>query len=99
LFIYKLRNRHSDGLLVSFSLSINANFEWNLHYLGHPVNIGENSFFADSPERLYTSALIENILKQLDSSKICAGNPDQKFQVLSDNRQGIFNDHAGIVFF
>ena len=69
------------------------------HYLGHPVNIGVCSLFVDSPERLHTSALIENILRKLDNSKICAGNPDQKFQVLSDNRQGVFKDHAGCFLF
>ena len=65
---------------------------WNLHYLGHPVKIGQHSFFVDSSDRLYTSALIENILQKLDNFQICAG---EKFQVLSDNRQGIFNDHEG----
>jgi len=36
LFLYKTNLSESLAMVISFSITINANFEWNLHYLGHP---------------------------------------------------------------
>ena len=95
LFLYKTTLNKSLGMVISFSISINANFEWNLHYLGHPIKISECSMLANFPRELLTLTLIKTLTSELDGSKICPGNPDQKFQVLSKKRQGIFKDHAG----
>ena len=35
---------------------------------------------------------VEEILKKVDSSKACIGNPDKKFAVLAASRNGVFTN-------
>jgi len=64
-----------------------------LHYLGESTD--KSSLFASSPHVLTTVSHVEEILKKVDSSKTCIGNPKKKFAVLTVSRYGVFTDAAG----
>ena len=78
---------------VVFSLKIGSNFSWMLHYLGESA--GKSSLFASSPRVLTTVSHVEEIVKKVDSSKACVGNPDEKFAVLAASRNEVFTDATG----
>ena len=78
---------------VLFSLKIGDNFSWMPHYLGESV--GKSSLFASSPHALTTVSHVEELLKKVDSSKACIGNPDEKFAVLAASRNGVFTNATG----
>ena len=80
---------------VVFSLKIGSNFSWMLHYLGESTD--KSSLFASSPHVLTTVSHVEEILKKVDSSKACIGNPDKKFAVLAASRNGMFTDATGSI--
>ena len=90
----KLGTQSSNtSMNVLFSLKIGNNFSWMLYYLGESTD--KSSLFASSPHVLTTVSQVEEILKKVDSSKTCIGNPDEKFAVLAASRNGVFTDATG----
>ena len=92
LLFYKLSSTCAPctGVAISFSLIICSNFDWHLHYAGEAINTKECPLFTDSPSKLCSITHKEKIVKILDHSKVCIGNPDKKFHALSERRQGVW---------
>ena len=42
---------------------------------------------------------VGHVLHALEASNVCEGNPDEKFNLLSASRKGIFRDQTGQIFF
>ena len=54
-------------------------------------------FLVNGPDLLDSSAKVFSLLKALLVHRLCPGNCDSKFDVLSQSRKGIFKDIKGIL--
>ena len=83
---------------ISFTLQINSSFQWSLTVSGHLVQPDRCSLLADAPTTLQSVTNVDHLLAILDSSKICEGNADPKFQPLINRHKGILRDPSGTTY-
>ena len=81
---------------VSHSLYIQDDFHWRFVCYGRLVLPVTCPLLASVPSTLKLVTDLEQVLALLDGSKICEGNADEKFQVLSKARKGRFMDATGV---
>lgn len=81
---------HEQTVIATYSLTILDTFGWFVSVFGHkvpaPVTFGD---------KLFTTSSVLEVISYLDSCVLCTGNTDEKFQSLSESRNGIFMDSSG----
>ena len=96
LILYKMGTSQSNStMMIVFNLKITYNFSWSLHYFGEAIDTSKCTLFKDIPLILNDAAMIKSVLDKINSSKVCVGNPDTKFDALVKLRQGFFKDQSG----
>ena len=89
-------SHESDVPQVSFCVTINEDFTWELSF--EQITIPSQSLFMFKRKLTSVSAIL-GILEFLDNnapSKICSGNDDEKFKSLPQYVKGIFPGKNGI---
>ena len=81
------------NVTIGFTLRVEPDFRWKLFLSSEEVH--SCPFLASVPGHLNTVSQIVSLLTALDSAKICEGNPDAKFHVLSGWIKGVFMDPSG----
>ena len=94
LNLYKLGTSPSTTVVL-FNLIVTYDFNWNLYYLGKSIGISRCSFLNDSPALLNNTSSVIRVLEKIDNCRVCTGNPDEKFDVLVNSREGNFKDQSG----
>lgn len=92
LILYRVGPSKSTEMAVTvvFSLTITCNFNWSLYYLGECIDVSRCSLFNGSPALLNNIVSLKSILDKIENCKVCVGNPDEKFDLLVELRQGNF---------
>ena len=70
------------------AISIMLNGIWTVHVSEMPIEI-------PNQEKISTVTILLKLLKKVDSSSLCIGNPDTKFFSVRDRRNGKFLDQSG----
>ena len=83
------------SMVVVFNLIVTCDFNWSLYYIGESIDISKCPLFNDSPAQLNNTLSIRRVLDKVDNCKVCIGNPDEKFDLLVNARQGNFKDQSG----
>lgn len=68
---------------------------WHLKVGEPPLDLMCCSLLDGLPTNLSGVDAVMNMVGMLDSSKVCLGNDDKKFETISDSHQGIFKDKSG----
>lgn len=77
-------------------LKILPDHSWNLHVGQKQVLVHQLQMFEGLPCQLHTVVDVIRIVTLLsDGSKICVGNPDDKFKDLVSHYKGNFMDYHG----
>lgn len=78
--------QHQQPVSVTFSLTINSLFRWDLWFTHHNVTEVRDGVLADSPPSLRTVDHVLHLLSMLDAVKICTGNPEEQFLEAASDR-------------
>ena len=78
---------------IGFTLRIELGFCWKLFLCSEEVH--SSCLRECTPDTLNTVSRIASLLRRLSQLKICEGNADDKFQVLSTQHKGVFMDPSG----
>ena len=98
LVYYKLHLVRSDAAPeIEFSLQIESDFSWKLHYCGLEVLTENCSLLANLPPLLSCASLVEKFFTLLSSSRPCVGNSDERFLALLSHRDGGFRDCTSMI--
>ena len=96
LVMVKLATSSLPSVSTPFSVAIRETFTWTLTVADHPLERGDSEALAGIPPVIDSPYGVVNLLKTLDASKICTGNPDDKFVELIDARKGVIKDVSGM---
>ena len=91
--------RHDDPASpaqVTFSLSIQTDFSWVLHYCGNKVDTKACSILASASPSLDSVSRVLTVVEAVKDSKVCIGNPDENFLPLLMSRENGFMDSTGM---
>ena len=77
---------------VQYSLLIQRNFTWKVYVYGQEVPPSICRLTTDIATTMSMAATVSTVLRRLDSSYVCIGNGDAKFQELQHSRKGRFLD-------
>ena len=91
--------RHDDSASpaqVTFSLSIQTDFSWVLHYCGNEVDTKACSILASASPCLDSVSRVLTVVEAVKDSKVCIGNPDENFLPLLMSRENGFMDSTGM---
>ncbi len=87
LTLCKLRQQQvADPVSVIFTLAIGESFQWNLMFVHHNIDGLRDRVLAGTPPSLRTVHHVLQLLSRLDSSKICVGNPEERFLEVASHR-------------
>ena len=79
-----------ETIMASSTLTILEDFCWFVSVCGHKL-----PGVAEFPEKITTVAGVIEVITHLDACVICAGNPDDKYECLLEDRKGVFMDSSG----
>ena len=68
---------------------------WDLRVCGYVLDPKNCTLLRNFSCHLSNVSSILDIVSTLNSSKICVGNGDEKFESLADVRKGVFKNRAG----
>ena len=70
---------------------------WSLKVNDMTIQVPNDSgsLFSQEEKQIVSTAMLVNILKKLNQTGLCTGNPDEKFKVARDRRKGKFMDMSG----
>ena len=91
--------RHNDPASpaqVIFSLSIQADFSWVLHFCGKEVDTKACSVLANASPCLDSVSRVLAVVEAVKDNKVCIGNPDENFLPLLMSRENGFMDSTGM---
>lgn len=78
--IAKLECHESMGpVLAKFTVCIDEVFAWNVHYLHHDISTTVKRVFTDISKALQCINAALSLLCNLDLTKICIGNPEERY--------------------
>ena len=81
---------------MAYSLKIDANFSWTLHYREFELTSERCPVLAGLPAILNSVSRVQDIFTILSKSTTCVGNSDQRFLDLASQRGGHFNNSQGM---
>ena len=95
--IYKLNVQSPlKSAAVSHMLTISDDFSWTINVANNEVNISQSQLLHRiSSSNLQTAQATLVVLRLLDDSKVCVGNPDDRFSCLVSRNKGKFTNHLG----
>ena len=76
-------------------LQVSQECSWDLRVCGYVLDPKNCSLLRNFSCCLSNVCSILDIVNTLNSSKICVGNGDEKFESLADVRQGVFKNRGG----
>lgn len=62
---------------------------------GIPLEVKQCTLLASNPGKLSTVSDIVSVLGNISTARVCTGNPDKKYAVLVETRNGSFRDPSG----
>ena len=81
--LYKLvSNAESTGKDVHYSLKVCNDFSWSLFVFGRQIVPATSPVLAQLPRLIPSAVDVKLLIEVLDSSKVCPGNNDPKFDEL-----------------
>ena len=94
LVLTKLRASQTSAKVV-FLLPISEMFSWALYNNQRSVNLEKCQVLCEVSSSLKSVDDVISVLRVLDATQQCVGNPDEKFRALVDRRRGEFRDRTG----
>ena len=91
--------RHDDPASpaqVIFSLSIQTDFSWVLHFCGKEVDTKTCNVLTNASPCLDSVSRVLAVVEAVKDSKVCIGNPDETFLHLLMSRKNGFMDSTGM---
>ena len=86
----------SLGEELFFNIRVNADFSWHIMMLGKLINPITSPYLQQFPQFVMSVDDIECLIRKLDAARVCVGNGDDKFSLLSEKNQGSFKSSTGI---
>lgn len=80
---------------VQYMLTISNDLSWVLCIGQKEIKRSECQMLQDVGHLLSSVEEVISLLVAIDNSKICVGNPDEKFNLLNDRHKGIFRGQSG----
>ena len=77
------------------TILVSSDCTWSLTIDSKEFKVSNCYVLATFLPKLDSVDAIKCLLSCLDNSKICIGNPDDKFKITRDQHQGIFKDRTG----
>ena len=77
------------------TLCVQKDFTWTLSVCGTPFEVKRCTLLTSHPEKLSTVSDIVAVLEKISTARVCTGNPDKKYAVLVEVRNGSFFDPSG----
>ena len=91
--IYKVKCNQPDGrAVVTYSLTVHTDLTWSLTVGAIPIL---QRLIPAVPSRLLHYQHLVSLLLTLDGSKLCVGNPDEKYMSLIKGHHGNLHDQTG----
>ena len=84
---------------VTFTLTISLSFQWSLSLVHRNMDGIRDGVLAGTPPSLRTVDHVLQLLSTLDSTKICIGNPEQRFLEAASHRveHKALSEHTSVV--
>ena len=86
----------SDIADVLFAITIVQDLTWRLRICRHDADLAQVERLCDLPLLLRTVEDVARVTSMLEASKLCVGNPDDRYSTLIKRRKGKFTDAHGI---
>ena len=81
---------------VFLLVTISADMSWSLKVHGRPCQVDvASTLFQFTPSKLCTVQHILRLVQLLNDSKVCVGNPDEKYVPLIVHHKGLLKDSSG----
>ena len=103
LSLVKLSNSTEQGaesaLTVFLSVVVSADLSWSLTVHGQPCAVGvAGDLLRFAPSKLCAVQHVLKVVRLLDQSQLCVGNPDAKYVPLIVHHKGSLKDSSGKLF-
>lgn len=84
--------------VITFSLTIEENFEWQLCMQGGVIHLESNGLLDPVPHFLSSVSAVHSVISFVNSCSMCCGNTDEQFIPLAVSRKGKFLDALGMIY-
>lgn len=81
---------------ISHCVIVQKNLSWKVLVHGHEVD-PQTAGLSSIPEKIEAVHTIEQLLFKIDHLNVCAGNPDQHFIEMVEQRKGVLKSTSGNV--
>ena len=95
LIVVKVSAQETAGAKIAYSLTVHSNFTYTVHAQENLLEVSRTTLLQHLPTSVSTLSSMTTIMKAIDSSVICRGNPNKKYHSLRGWTKGSFLDRTG----
>ena len=83
---------------TTFTITIAHDLSWVVRFQDKEVKSSSTHLLQSVCQKLSTVNKVIQLIECVDTIRACPGNPDEKFHILIERRQGVFRGHSGIFY-
>ena len=95
VFCYILCELPTFSAKIFYTFRMENDFTWMLSVCGTTLPVEPCTLLTSQPGKLSTLSSIVGVLEVISSARVCVGNPDKRYAVLVEARNGSFLDSSG----
>ena len=80
---------------IFYTFHVDDKLTWTMSVCGVPLEVKQCTLLDSHPGKLSSVSDIVSVLGNISTARVCTGNPDKKYTVLVETRNGSFQDPSG----
>ena len=85
----------ATGAKVMYSIAVHDDLTYSIHMREKPMSLNNTTPLKDLPKTVSTTSALSEVIKALDSTKLCIGNQHHKYHTLRGWKKGSFFNQTG----
>ena len=91
-----MQGLEETGAKVMYTIVVHDDFTYSIHVREKSMSLSNTTALKDLPKAVSTISALSDVMKALDSTKLCIGNQHHKYHTLQGWKKGSFFDQTGI---